>query len=456
MTLEAARHQKPARAGRTGGGGGEADPEPERDEAASARQGAGGSGRASMLEGALGRANMVLAWKRVKANGGSAGVDGLTILATAEHLKEDWLRIRESLMNGSYRPSPVRRVEIPKAGGGVRELGIPTVTDRLIQQALLQVLQPLIDPTFSEHSYGFRPGRRAHDAVRAAQRHVQAGYRVVVDVDLEKFFDRVNHDVLMERLSRRIDDKAVLRLIRRYLEAGIMGNGVVMERHEGTPQGGPLSPLLANVLLDEVDRELERRGHRFARYADDCNVYVRSQKAGERVLAGLRELYSRLHLKVNEAKSAVARAFGRKFLGYSLWLTTKGEVKRAVADKARETFKRRIRQITCRTRGRSLSEVTEELRRYMPGWKSYFQLAQTPGIFRELDEWLRHRLRAMQLKHWRRGTTAYRESMKLGASPVQAAKVAAYTCRWWSNSRLELNRVMPIAYFDRIGVPRLS
>ncbi|MEO5376130.1 MAG: group II intron reverse transcriptase/maturase [Alphaproteobacteria bacterium] len=456
MTLGTARHQKPVKTGRIEERRGEASSEAVRDEAGLARPGWGGSGRAPLLEEALGRANMVLAWKRVKANRGSAGVDGLTIQATTEYLKEEWPRIRESLLNGQYRPSPVRRVEIPKASGGVRELGIPTVTDRLIQQALLQVLQPMIDPTFSEHSYGFRPGRSAHGAVLAAQMHVQAGYQVVVDVDLEKFFDRVNHDVLMDRLSRRISDKAVLRLIRRYLEAGVMGNGVVMERHEGTPQGGPLSPLLANVLLDEVDRELERRGHRFARYADDCNVYVRSLQAGERVLAGMRKLYDRLHLKVNETKSAVASAFGRKFLGYSLKLTSEGEVKRAVADKAIKAFKDRIRQITGRTRGHGLNTVVRELRHYMPGWKSYFQLAQKPNNFQSLDEWLRHRLRALQLKHWGRGTTAYRESRKLGASPVQAAKVAAYTRRWWYNSRLELNRVMPIAYFDRIGVPRLS
>jgi group II intron reverse transcriptase/maturase len=250
-----------------------------RDEARLARQETEGLGREGLLTRALARANLVRAWKRVKANRGSAGVDGLTIKATAEYLKTEWPRIGEELQTGRYRPQPVRRVQIPKSGGGMRELGIPTVTDRLIQQALLQVLQPLIDPTFSEHSYGFRPGRRAHDAVLQAQRHVQEGWRVVVDVDLEKFFDRVNHDVLMDRLAKRIDDKAVLRLIRRYLDAGIMDNGVVMERFEGTPQGGPLSPLLANVLLDDVDRALERRGHRFVRYADDCNVYVRSRKA---------------------------------------------------------------------------------------------------------------------------------------------------------------------------------
>jgi group II intron reverse transcriptase/maturase len=338
----------------------------------------------------------------------------------------------------------------------MRELGIPTVTDRLIQQALLQVLQPRIDPTFSEHSYGFRPGRRAHDAVLQAQRYVQDGYRIVVDVDLEKFFDRVNHDVLMHRLSKRIKDKAILRLIRRYLQAGILHDGVAMERYEGTPQGGPISPLLANVLLDEVDRELERRGHRFVRYADDCNVYVRSQKAGERVLRGMRKTYARLHLKVNETKSAVTSAFGRKFLGYSLWLRSDGSVRRAVADTAIKTYKRRIRQITRRNGGRSLSKVVEELRRYMLGWKAYFRLAQTPQIFRGLDEWLRHRLRALQLKHWRRGTTAYRALRAMGASRDQAARVAAGTRRWWRTSRFELNQLMPIAYFDRLGVPRLS
>ena len=454
-------HQKSGRPERNAGGQGEALSEETRDEARLARHETEGLGRDGLLTQALARENLVKAWKRVKANRGSAGVDGLTVQETGGYLKANWPRIREQLQSGSYRTQPVRRVQIPKSGGGMRELGIPTVTDRVIQQALLQVMQPLIDPRFSEHSYGFRPGRRAHDAVLQAQRHVQDGWRVVVDVDLEKFFDRVNHNVLMDRLTKRfapqgIDGKAVLRLIRRYLEAGIMDGGVVMQRFEGTPQGGPLSPLLANVLLDEVDRELEQRGHRFARYAGHCNVYVRSQRAGERVLAGLRKLYERLHLKVNEAKSAVARAAGRKFLGYSLWAAADGVVKRAVARKALDTFKRRIRQITRRSGGRSLSEVTEQLRLYMPGWKAYFQLAQTPGIFRALDEWLRHRLRAMQLKHWRRGPTIYRELRKLGANPEQAARVAGNARRWWHNSRLELNRIMPIAYFDRLGVPRLS
>ena len=456
MSLGRAVHQKPAQAGRNAGGRGEASLCAMRDETRTARRETGSPGRDDLLMQALAAANMVAAWKRVKANRGSAGVDGRSIAETADYLRTHWPRIRESLRDGSYRPMPVRRVQIPKPDGGVRELGIPTVTDRLIQQALLQVLQPKIDPMFSEYSYGFRPGRRAHDAVLDAQHYVQDGYRVVVDVDLEKFFDRVNHDILMERLARRIDDKAVLRLIRRYLVAGIMDGGVVVERYEGTPQGGPLSPLLANVLLDEVDRELERRGHRFVRYADDCNVYVRSRRAGERVLEGLRKLYDRLRLRVNEAKTAVAPAAGRKFLGYELWRGAGDRIKCAVARKARATFKQRIREMTRRSGGRSLPEVAERLGAYMPGWKAYFQLAQTPKVFRELDEWIRHRLRALQLKHWCRGATIYRELKALGASEADARKVAANSRRWWHNSRMALNRAMPIAYFDRLGVPRLS
>lgn len=456
MSLGGVMHQKPGKLGRNAGGRGEAEPEAVRDEARTARHATGSPGRDDLLAQALAKANMEAAWKRVKSNRGSAGVDGLSIAETADYLRAHWPRIRESLLDGSYRPLPVRRVQIPKPDGGVRELGIPTVTDRLIQQALLQVLQRIIDPTFSEHSYGFRPGRRAHDAVLDAQRYVQDGYRVVVDVDLEKFFDRVNHDILMERLARRIDDKAVLRLIRRYLEAGIMDGGVVMERYEGTPQGGPLSPLLANVLLDEVDRELERRGHRFVRYADDCNVYVRSRRAGERVLAGLTKLYDRLHLKVNDAKTAVAPASHRKFLGYAFWYGPSGQVKCRVADKALKTFKQRIRQLTRRSGGRNLPEIAERLRAYMPGWKAYFQLAQTPKVFRTLDEWIRHRLRAVQLKQWRRGTTMYRELKARGASEEDARKVASNSRCWWRNSRMRLNRALPIAYFDRLGVPRLS
>ena len=408
-----------------------------------------------LLDRAFARENLKRAWKRVKANKGAAGIDGLDIEQTAEHLLTQWAAIREQLLLGVYRPSPVRRVVIPKPDGGQRELGIPTVTDRLIQQALLQVLQPLLDPTFSEHSYGFRPGRSAQDAVLAAQRHVSSGRRVVVDVDLEKFFDRVDHDILMERLRKRIADRGVIRLIRAYLDAGTMINGVVEKSRCGTPQGGPLSPLLANVLLDEVDRELERRGHCFVRYADDANVYVRSRKAGQRVMALLKRLYEKLHLSVNESKSAVASAYGRKFLGYAFWGSSQG-VKRAVAVKARKQFKQRIRELTRRSGGRSLRQVVENLRPYLLGWKTYFGLSQTPRIWRELDEWMRHRLRAIQLKQWRRGPTIYRELRALGASSQTARKVAANSYSWWRNSRFELNRVLDVAWFDRLGLVRLS
>ena len=410
-----------------------------------------------LLYRALARGNLQRAWKRVKANKGAAGVDGLSIEQTAERLLTEWAGIRAQLLSGLYRPSPVRRGMIAKPDGSQRELGIPTVTDRLIQQALLQVLQPLLDPGFSEHSYGFRPGRRAHDAVLAAQAYVQSGRRIVVDVDLEKFFDRVNHDILIERLRKRVPDQGAIRLIRAYLNSGILDGGLVMQRHEGTPQGGPLSPLLANVLLDEVDKELERRGHCFVRYADDCNVYVHSRRAGERVMALLRRLYARLRLRINEAKSRVSSVFaGRKFLGYSFWVAPKGVIKRTVAKKALETFKQRVRQLSRRSCGRSLQQVVERLSSYLEGWKGYYRLAQTSRVWQMLDEWLRHRLRAIQLKQWKQGKTMFRELRALGASRTVAQRVAANSRRWWCNSGKLLNRVLNLAWFDRLGLARLS
>ena len=408
-----------------------------------------------LLAAVLARENMQQAMRRVRSNKGAAGIDGLGIDETAERLMWEWPVLREQLLHGMYRPQPVRRVMIPKPDGGQRELGIPTVTDRLIQQALLQVLQPLLDPTFSQHSYGFRPGRSAHQAVQAAQAYVQSGRRVVVDVDLEKFFDRVNHDILIDRLRKRVPDDGVIRLVRAYLTSGIMAGGVFWERTEGTPQGGPLSPLLANVLLDEVDKQLEQRGHSFVRYADDANVYVRSRRAGKRVMAQLRKLYGRLRLTVNEGKSAVSSVFQRKFLGYSFWVAPGGKVKRRVADKATATFKARVRKLTRRSGGRSLEQVVERLRSYVLGWKAYFRLADTPGVWKELDQWMRHRVRAIQLKQWRRGRTAYRELVARQAKPEVALIVAGNMRRWWRNSGMLLNASLDLSWADQLGIPRL-
>jgi RNA-directed DNA polymerase len=400
--------------------------------------------------------NLKAALKRVRQNKGSPGVDGMTVDELPQHLAENWEGLRAQLLAGTYQPSPVREVEIAKSGGGVRKLGIPSVLDRFLQQSILQVLQPMFDPTFSEHSHGFRPGRNAHEAVCEAQKFIQSGKRVVVDVDLEKFFDRVNHDVLMGRLAKGIGDVRMLGLIRRYLTAGIMADGVVMERYEGTPQGGPLSPLLANVLLDEVDKELEKRGLSFVRYADDLNVYVGSQRAGEDAMQMLRHLYAGLRLRINDAKSAVARPQDRKFLGYSFWYGKGRTVKRRVAPTALETMKQRIRRITGRNRGRSLTAVFAELRSYLTGWKQYFQLAETPRIFSDLDEWIRHRLRMVQLKQWKRGKTIYREMKRLGANEDAARQVAGNSRRWWKNSAKLLNTALPISYYDQHRVPRLA
>jgi group II intron reverse transcriptase/maturase len=441
---------------RTTGRSGEAARAAVRVEGSSAESGEERPGTSGLMELVCERQNLLAALKRVRTNAGSPGIDGMTVDELPGFLRVHWPRLREDLLAGRYRPQPVKRVTIPKSGGGARELGIPTVLDRFIQQALLQVLQPQFDPTFSQASYGFRPGRRAHDAVLRAQAYVQEGRSVVVDIDLEKFFDRVNHDMLMGRLAKRIADRRVLKLIRGYLNAGVLANGEVIERHEGTPQGGPLSPLLANVLLDDVDKELERRGHAFVRYADDLNVYVRSQRAGERVMASLRRLFGKLKLRVNESKSKVTRATQSKFLGFSFWVAAGRKVKRRVAPEAIRRMKENVRDLTRRSGGQSLAQVCERLGSYLVGWRGYFQLAETPGVFADIDKWVRHRLRAVQLKHWKRGRIVYRELVARGMPSRAAAQVAANTRRWWRNSAMALHIVLPNAFFNRLGVPTLA
>ena len=409
------------------------------------------------MEEVVERGNALKALKRVKGNKGSPGVDGMTVDELPQYLKEHWEGLRARLLAGTYQPQAVLRQEIDKPGGGVRILGIPCVLDRFVQQAILQVLQPRFDPTFSEHSYGFRPGRGAHGAVKAAQRFIQEGRGWVVDLDLEKFFDRVNHDMLMGRLAKRITDKRMLRLIRRYLEAGMMADGVVMERHEGTPQGGPLSPLLANVLLDDVDKELEKRGHAFARYADDCNIYVRSKRAGERVMESLKKLYAKLRLKVNESKSAVDTPRRRKFLGYSFWIAKGRIVKLRVAPMAMEKMKDRVRKITRRSSGRNLKSVVRELRGFLLGWKEYFQLAETPYVFRNLDGWIHRRLIAVRLSQWKRGKTAYRGLRARGVGEELASRTAGHARSWWRTTRCKaLYIAFPTRYFRELGVPQLA
>ena len=371
-----------------------------------------------LMEEVCERENLKEALRRVKANKGSAGVDGMTVGGITDYLKQHWPAIREQLLNGTYEPKPVRRVEIPKPDGGVRKLGIPTVLDRLIQQAVMQVLQRQWDRTFSDHSYGFRPGRSAHQAVAQAQKYIAEGHGWCVDLDLEKFFDRVNHDKLMGQIAKRVEDKRLLKLIRAFLNAGVMENGLVSPSVEGTPQGGPLSPLLSNLVLDELDRELERRGHRFVRYADDCNIYVRSERAGQRVMESVtRFITQKLKLKVNEAKSAVARPQERKFLGFSF--TAGPEVKRVIAPKALDRFKRRIREITRRAKGVSMKTTMEELAPYMRGWRGYFGFCETPEVLIGLTRWVRLRLRAAMWRQWK--TPRRRRAALIGTGGASAA-----------------------------------
>jgi RNA-directed DNA polymerase len=409
-----------------------------------------------LKEEVCGRENCKQALARVKANKGSAGVEGMTVEQLPEHLKQHWPAIREQLLSGRYRPQPVKRVEIPKPDGGMRKLGIPTVLDRFVQQAVMQILQRRWDRTFSEHSYGFRPGRSAHQAVKQAQQCIADGYRWVVDLDLEKFFDRVNHDKLMAKLAERVSDKRLLKLIRAFLRAGVMENGLVSPVDEGTPQGGPLSPLLSNIVLDEFDREMERRGLRFARYADDCNIYVRSRRAGSRVMESLaRFITMKLKLEVNAQKSAVARPWGRKFLGFSF--TNEQAPRPRIAPKAVDRFKERVRELTRRTRGISIERMAEDLSRYLRGWIGYFGKCETPSVLQGLERWTRHRLRSMVWKQWKRGTVRFAELRKRGVGTDLAAQTAGSAHGPWrlANSPA-LSLALPNAYFDSLGIPRLT
>ena len=409
-----------------------------------------------IMEEVCERENMMEAWKRVRANKGSAGVDGMTINDTWDYLREHWPAIRDHLQAGTYRPQPVRRVEIPKPDGGVRKLGIPTVLDRLIQQAVLQVLQPRWDPTFSEHSYGFRPGRSAHQAVAQAQQHAAEGFSWVVDLDLEKFFDRVNHDILMDRVAKRVTDKRLLRLIRAFLNAGVMEDGLVSPTKEGAPQGGPLSPLLSNLMLDDFDRELERRGHRFCRYADDSNIYVRSRRAGERVMKGIcRFLTVRLRLKVNQSKSAVARTGERQFLGFTI--SNDEEPIRQIAPKALKRFKQKVRELTRRTMGVCLERMIEPLARYLKGWRGYFRFCQTPRVLSNLDARIRRRLRMVIWRQWLTGRNRYAQLRRRGVPHMRAAIAAGASSGVWRMSRhAAVQQALPNAYFDSLGLPRVA
>ena len=400
--------------------------------------------------------NLKQALRRVLSNKGGPGVDGMTVKQLAGHLRKHWPEIEAQLLAGAYKPQPVKRVEIPKPGGGVRKLGIPTVLDRFIQQAILQVLQARWDPTFSEHSFGFRPGRSAHQAIAQAQKYISAGYRWVVDIDLEKFFDRVNHDKLMGQVAKRVKDKRVLRVIRAFLNAGVMEEGLVSPTEEGTPQGGPLSPLLSNLVLDALDRELERRGHRFVRYADDCNIYVRSARAGERVMASIsRFVTHKLKLRVNRDKSAVGRPWERKFLGFSF--TSHKRPIRRIAPQSLKRFKDRVRELTCRTKGRSVERMVKDLARYLRGWRAYFGFCETGQVLKQLDGWIRHRLRSVVWAQGKHGPGRYKQLRRRGISYRNAAQAAA--CRrgpWQMGNSYVMRVAFPNAYFFLLGLPTLA
>jgi len=408
-----------------------------------------------LMEAVCERGNLMLAYQRVVENKGAAGVDGIGVAEFKDHLKLHWPAIKAMLLAGDYMPQPVRRVDIPKPQGGVRTLGIPTLTDRMIQQALHQVLSPIFEAGFSESSYGFRPGKNAHQAVKAAKQYVAEGRRIVVDMDLEKFFDRVNHDLLMEKLSKKVDDSRAHRLIRRYLEAGMMAEGIISPRTEGTPQGGPLSPLLSNILLTELDRELERRGHAFCRYADDCNIYVKSKAAGERVMAGItRFLSDTLKLTVNVAKSAVARPWKRKFLGYSM--TWHKAPKLRIAPTSLKRLEDKIREVLKGARGRSLTNVITDLNPILRGWMAYFKLTDTKKALEEMDGWIRRKLRCILWRQWKRVYARARNLMKAGLT-VERAWRSACNQRgpWWNSGASHMNQAFPKSYFDRLGLVSL-